>query len=565
MKEYLAVARGDKTADLVLRNGKIIDVYCGQIIEDDLAIHRDKIIGWGDYAGEKVVDLQGKYILPGFIDSHLHLESGMILPDQFCNYVITRGTTTLLADPHEIANVAGVEGIKFIQHYVDQVPINLFINLPSCVPPTSLQESGTVLKAEDLEPLKDLPGILGLGEVMNFYGLIQGQQELLDKIEMMKGRFIDGHAPLLSGKELNAYLLAGVDADHEVTNLEEVKEKLERGMYIMVREGSLAKDLLKLIPAIDHNNRERFLFCTDDRHPTELLNEGHIDYLIKKAVKAGLDPIQAIRMATINPAQCLGLKDLGAIGPGKRADLVIVDNLHEMNINQVYKDGQLMVEEGELLNRANVPIPGSLKQTVKVDINKITYNSFAISRAKQYRVIQLVPDQLITRQVIQSVEMSRDKIIEADVAKIIVVQRHNYSQQMGVGLVKGFGLETGAFGSSVAHDSHNIIIVGRDDESIMTTLKAIVKNQGGIAVANKGELKDILSLPIAGLISDKKLDNVEKKLTLLKKILDSQGVKIENPFMALSFLALPVIPELKITSQGLFDVQNNTLVDLITN
>ncbi|AZR73596.1 adenine deaminase [Anoxybacter fermentans] len=561
LKEYLAVARGERVAELVLKEVRVVNVYTGEIFNTDLAIHHGRIIGWGTYSGQKELNLKGRYLVPGLIDAHLHLESAMVLPDEFCRQVVPRGITTIAVDPHELANVAGIKGIEFIRQYFGHLPINLLVQLPSCVPATFADQAGAVLNAEDLKLLLDLPGIHGLGEMMNFYGVIQGDPEVLAKIEMIEGRFVDGHAPLLKGNDLNAYVLAGIKADHECTDIEEAREKIRRGMYIMVREGSAAKDLLNLLPLINEDNGRRFVFCTDDRHPFDLTREGHLDFLIRKAIKSGMDPIQAIRMATLNAAECLGLSDLGAIAPGKRADLVVVDDLEDFKVYQVYKDGQLVAEEGELIQDISYQPEIDLRNTVKT--KELSFESFRLSSGRQYRVIQVLPGQLLTKEVIQFVQIEGKKILEPDVAKIVVVERHHRTGQVGVGLVKGFGLKEGAIGSSVAHDSHNLIAVGRNDESIMAVLNGIIENQGGLAIAKEGQLIEILPLPIGGLISDKKLTWVEEKLDKMHHLAHLQGVSLTDPFMTLSFLALPVIPELKMTSRGLFDVRQNKLVPLV--
>lgn len=558
--EYLAVARGEKKAELVFKEARIVNVYTNEIICANLAVHQGKIIGWGDYRGEKEVEMDGSYVIPGLIDAHFHVESSMLLPDELSRQIIPRGTTTLVVDPHEIANVAGVKGIEFIRQYHNHLALNLFVQLPSCVPATRFEESGAVLRAEDLATFLDLPGIMGLGEVMDFHGVVDGEIDLLKKLEIMGDRFIDGHAPLLKGKDLNAYILAGIMADHECTVIEEAKEKIRRGMYVMIREGSAAKDLIKLLPLIDKENSRRFVFCSDDRHPADLRHKGHMDFIVKKAISAGLNPIEAIKIATLNAAECLGLSNLGAIAPGKCADLVIVDDLNEFKVLEVYKDGQLVAQNGELLQDFTYRPDINLKNTVQA--KKLTLEDLLLPSAEKYRVIQIHEGELLTSEIIQSVSLNQtgSEVYEDDIVKIIVVDRYGRIERIGRGFIKGTGLKSGAMGSSVAHDSHNLIAIGRDDASIQAVLNGIITEQGGIAVAKEGQLLDILPLPIGGLISDQNLAEVEEKLTKLHLLAKSLGITLCDPFMTLSFMALPVIPELKMTSRGLFDVRANKLV-----
>ncbi len=562
LHNYLAIARGDSPAELVLKDVRIVNVYSGEIFLTDLAIHHGKIIGWGRYTGERELDIQGSYLLPGLIDAHLHLESSMVLPDEFCRVVLPHGTTTVAVDPHEVANVAGIRGIEFIRQYCGRLPLNILIQLPSCVPATPNELSGATLLAEDLEPLLDLPGIHGLGEMMNFFGVVEGNLEVLQKLEIMRGRFKDGHAPLLVDEALNAYCFAGIGADHECTSIEEAREKIRRGMYVMIREGSAAKDLTKILPLIKAENARRFVFCTDDRHPTDILEEGHMDYVVRKAIAGGIAPIEAVRMATLNAAECLGLNELGAIAPGKRADMVVVNDLRNFQVTHVFKDGRLAAQDGKLVRDIGYSPEIQLRNTVQVGEVKLA--DLQIPLAERYRIMCIQSDQLLTSQIIGRVAMEEGgtKILEPDVAKIIVVERYRGRSQMGIGLIKGFGLERGAMGSSVAHDSHNIVIVGKDDLSILAVLQRIILEQGGLAIALDGHLREILPLPLGGLISDQPIAWVTEKLNHLHQLAYAQGVKLSDPYMTLSFMALPVIPELKITSQGLFNVNQNKFVNL---
>lgn len=563
LQEYLAVVRGEKKADLVLTNSKIVNVYSGEIILGDLAIHQGKIIGWGDYRGQDEICLQGAYLLPGLIDAHLHLESTLVTPDEFCRQVLPRGTTTIAVDPHELANVAGIKGIEFIRQYQAHLPLNILLQLPSCVPATPNEQSGAILTAEDLASLVDLPGVHGLGEMMNFPGVVAGDPEVLKKIQLMNGRFCDGHAPLLADKALNSYAFVGITADHESTAREEALEKIRRGLYVMIREGSAAKDLATLLPLVKESNSRRFLFCTDDRHPVDLLHQGHLDFVLRKAIANGLPPMEAIRMVTLNAAECLGVSDVGSIAPGKRADLVVVDDLEAFNVTHVFKDGRLVALDGQSLLEFGFRPEIELRQTV--DVGDQQRFDFRIPKAEAYRVIQLQSDRLLTGEVIQAVEIGSDgsEIIEPDIAKIVIVERHQGTGNVGIGLLKGSGLREGAFGSSVAHDSHNIVIVGRDDLSIKAVLERIVEEQGGFALALNGQIQGVLPLPIGGLISDQSIGWVAERLVQLRQLVGKQGVSLKDPFMTISFLALPVIPDLKMTTYGLFDIRKQRFSDLV--
>lgn len=560
-EEDLAVARGEEKADLVLREARVVNVYSGEIHLTDLAVHRGRIIGWGRYQGKEERDLQGRYILPGLIDAHSHLESTMLLPGEFCRHVVPRGVTTVALDPHELANVAGIRGIDFFRRYVGRLPINLLIQLPSCVPATPADESGATLQAEDLAPLLELPGIHGLGEMMNFFGVVQGDRNVIAKLAMAEGRFIDGHAPLLKGNELNAYVWAGINADHESTEIEEAREKLRRGMYVMVREGSAAKDLQRLLPLIEERNARRFVLCTDDRHPLDLAEEGHMDDLLRKAIHAGLHPVEAVRMATLNAAECLGRPDLGAIAPGKRADLVAVTDLHDFHADEVYKDGQLVAVDGRLVQE--LAPEGEISLTNTVRVGELRQASLRIPAGGRYRVMQVHPGQIITHEVVRPVRIEEGRIIDPDVLKIAAVERYRQTGHVGVGLIQGIGLREGAIASSIAHDSHNLIAVGRDDRSILLALEELIRMQGGLVLVRDGQVAEALPLPIGGLLSDRELPWVVAKLRRLHRLAHDGGVVLTDPFMTLAFMALPVIPELKITTLGLFDVRQNRLVPLV--
>jgi adenine deaminase len=523
------------------------------------------IIGFGDYGAREIIDVKGDFLCPGLIDGHVHIESSMVTIPEFARAVLPNGTTSVVIDPHEIANVLGREGIRFMAKSAKGIPLNVFIMVPSCVPATHLESSGAVLKATDLRPLLEEPWAIGLAEMMNFPGVIFRDPEVLRKIEMAKGKRIDGHAPMLSGKALYAYLTAGIRSDHECTTPKEAKEKLKNGMWIMVREGTTAKNLRSLIPLVHPKNSRRFFFVTDDRHPKELLEEGHVDSMIRQAVQWGLDPILAIQMATLNAAEYFRLDDLGAIAPGYRADIVSFDHLGRFQIKKVFKDGKLVAESGNMLfpptQRRMSP---KLKGTVRV--KPLKKDAFLLrSDQSLAKIIQLIPDQIVTKKVMRRV-LLKDGIahsnVEEDILKIAVVERHKATGNIGIGFVQGFGLKKGAIGSSVAHDSHNIALVGTNDADMLRAVKVIQTMKGGLAAVSDGKVLASLPLPIGGLMSDASVAQVNVQIEALLRVAKNLECKIPDPFMTLSFLSLPVIPELKITDKGLVDVNQFKFVPL---
>lgn len=565
-KNLLSVALGKEKADIVFKNGKIIDVFNERIIEEDLAISNGKIIGWGNYSGVKEIDLNGKYISPGFIDAHLHLESTMVSVEEFAKTVIPLGTLTIVADPHEIANVAGEIGVEYFLNLGKNLPWNFNLMIPSCVPVTPFDKSGAVLDALKIKEMLSKNQFFGLGEVMDFEGVINGQDYIWDKIELMQNYFIDGHAPKLNGKLLNAYLLAGIRADHETTTSQEALEKVSKGLYVMVREGSVTRDLESILPAINDSNVSYFLFATDDRHPEDLLSEGHINFMIKKAINLGMNPLRAIRLATINAAKALGINYLGAIAPGYQADLIIVDNLNELTIKEVYKDGILVAKDGKFLfsiNSGNSPKPELVFNSIKIP--KIKENDFHLPHGKTYRVMSLIKDQIVTKLDFFSPEseLYEDELIKNGINKIAVVERYQKNGKIGLGLLKGFNLKSGAIASSIAHDSHNIIVIGSNSYDMKVAVEKISELHGGIVVTKDGNVLDFLPLPVGGLVSEEPIEYVSQKLKDLRKIVYDLGVKIQSPFMTLAFMGLPVVPELKITCEGLYDVVNHFFVSLV--
>ena len=565
LREKIRVASGDGMADLLIKNGRVVDVFSGQIEKKDVAIFGGVVVGLGDYQAKKIVDVKGDFLCPGLIDGHVHAESSMVTIPQFARAVVPNGTTCVVIDPHEIANVHGREGIRFMVKSARGVPLNVFIMLPSCVPATCMETSGATLKASDLRPFFKEPRVIGLAEMMNFPGVIFRDREVLRKIEMAEGRPIDGHAPMLSGKGLNAYLTAGIRSDHECTTLKEAKEKLKNGMWIQMREGTTARNLKDLLPLVTTKNSRRIFFVTDDRHPKELLEEGHIDSMIRQAIHWGLDPILAIQMATLNAAEYFRLDHIGAIAPGFRADIVTFDHLGRFRIGKVFKDGVLVAENGKMLV-TRAPKRSALKIGNSVRIKPLKKDAFTLrSNQPLARIIQLIPGQIVTKKVMEKIIL-KDGVaypnIKEDILKIVVVERHKATGNIGIGFVNGFGLKHGAIGSSVAHDSHNLIIVGTNDHDILKAVNVIQAMRGGLVVVSDGKLLSSLPLPIAGLMSESGVDQVYLQSEALHRAVRKLGCEIPDPFMTLSFLSLPVIPELKITDKGLVDVNQFKFVPL---
>jgi adenine deaminase len=565
LKERIRIASGDGKADLLIKNGRVVDVFSGEIEKKDVAIYGGMIVGFGDYEARKLIDVKGDFLCPGLIDGHVHIESSMVTIPEFARAVLSHGTTSVVTDPHEIANVLGREGIRFMAESARDVPLNVFIMLPSCVPATHMETSGATLKAADLKSLFKEPWAIGLAEMMNFPGVIFGDPEVLKKIELAKGKRTDGHAPMLSGKGLYAYLTAGIRSDHECTAPKEAKEKLKNGMWIMIREGTTARNLRSLLPLVNCKNSRRFLFVTDDRHPKELLEEGHIDSMVRQAIRWGTDPIIAIQMATLNAAEYFRLDDLGAIAPGFRADIVSFDHLGRFQIKKVFKDGNLVADTGKIFSppirkRESPKVKGSVR------IKPLHKNTFLLrSDQPLAKVIQLIPNQIVTKKVTKKILLKEGVAypnIKEDILKIAVVERHKATGNIGIGFVQGFGLKMGAIGSSVAHDSHNLVIVGTNDQDMLKAVETIQAMGGGLTVVLNGKALASLPLPIAGLMSEASVAKVNLQLEALHRATKKLGCKIPDPFMTLSFLSLPVIPELKITDKGLVDVNQFKFVPL---
>jgi len=563
LSRLLSVAKGETPADLILANARVVNVFSGEVEPGNVAICGDSIAGVGDYhQAKKVLDLGGRYLAPALIDGHTHLESSMLDVGQYARAVVPRGTLAVATDLHEIANVCGLDGIRYVLDCARRLPLDLFLMAPSCVPATHLETSGASIEPEAIGRLLRWRGCIGLGEVMNFPGVLSGDEDVLRKLDLARGKVIDGHAPGVKDKDLNAYIAAGIVSDHESTSLGEAKEKLRRGMYVMIREGSSEKNLDALLPLVTDKTYKRCLFVVDDRSCLDLLRDGDIDAVVRKAIQRGLDPVRAIQLATINPAEYFRLDKLGAIAPGYQANLIVIDGLSELSIDMVFYRGRLVAEEGKPL----FPLP---RATARGLANTVNIKPFGVESLKlspsgaTMPVIEVVPGQIITRKRMERVEVSEGVVIpdtDRDILKLVVVERHKATGNIGLALVKGFGLKKGALASSIAHDSHNIVAVGTDDNDIFVAVKEIERLYGGLVVAAGGKVLASLALPIAGLLSDESLEVVVDKLEKLEQVARDLGATLPSPFSTLSFLALPVIPELRLTDLGLVDVNEFRLI-----
>ncbi|WFA08304.1 adenine deaminase [Tissierella sp. Yu-01] len=565
LKNLIKKAKGEEKPELVFKNANLINVFTKEIIKTNVAIDNGKIVGIGDYSGIEEIDLNGKYLSPGFIDSHVHIESSMSTPSQFARAVMPRGVTSVVTDPHEIANVKGIDGIKYMIEESKNSPLDAYFVFPSCVPATPFENSGAVLDADVMEELIDGKNVIGLGEMMDYVGVINYSDKVIDKLLVGNNTIIDGHGPMIKDRELNAYVAAGVKTEHECTTPEEMIERLRLGMYILIREGSATRDLRKLIGAVNRENLSRILFCTDDKHPEDLINEGSIDYNIKLAIEAGIDPIDAITIAALNPAICYNLKNKGAIAPGYDADLVVIDNLEDFNIISVYKKGKLVAEDNKPLFNSDVFLPDHMKDSVVIkdfDIDKLRI-PMTSNRAN---VIKVLPDSLVTdisnRQI--NVNNGCFEYSNDDILKLVVVERHKMTGNVGLGLIENMNLKNGAIGSTIAHDSHNIIVVGDNDEDILLAINELVKIGGGITLVSNGEVLRSLPLEVGGIMTTKPIEEIN---IILKEMIDLSYNKLGvnkdiDPFMTLSFMGLPVIPKLKLTDMGLFNVEEFKFVDI---
>lgn len=553
-QRIIAVAAGREKADLVLKNAKYLNVFSNEFLCGDIAVANGLIAGVGKYDGKTEIDVSGKLVLPGFIDAHIHLESSMVTPAEFAKAVVAHGTTTVITDPHEITNVMGIDGVEYMIQASQNLPIDVHFMMPSCVPATEIDESGAELDCKDIDLYLDNKKVLGLAEMMNYVGVINGDKNVLSKIVTSQAHHkkIDGHAPELSGNDLNAYIAAGVYSDHECSTFENALEKLRKGQFIMIREGTAAHNLKALMPLLAQQYYSRCMFATDDKHPSDLLYGGHIDYIVKQALKNGADPIVALKTATHHAARYFLLNNKGAIASGYLADIVVVDNLEDFNVETVFKCGKL-VFDGEVKDFSAPTVDEKLAEKCfdTFHLDSVTPSSFKVDG--KLGLIGLVGGELLTRNL-----GTADKIdVENDILKIACIERHKGTNHIGVGYVKGYSLKSGAVATSVAHDSHNIITVGCNDDDIAVAVNAIKDSKGGIAVVENGKIKALLELPIAGLMSDEPLTTVNEKLENAKSSAYELGAdKSIDPFMTLSFLSLPVIPSLRITTKGVFDAEN---------
>ena len=551
LAELISVARGELPADLILANARVINVFSGEIEAGNVAIYGDRIAGVGDYQrAKRVLDLSGKYIAPGLINGHIHPESSMLDIGQYARAVVPHGTTALITDLHEIANVCGLEGIKYVLKCARRLPFDLFLMAPSCVPATDRETAGASLNTEEIRQLLRRKECIGLGEMMNFPGVLGGDETVLKKISLAAGKTVDGHAPGVTGKDLSAYIAAGISSDHESVSIDEAREKLRQGMTVMIREGSSEKNLESLLPLVTDKTYNRCLFIVDDRSCADLLRDGDIDAVVRKAIGLGLDPVRAIQLATINPAQYFRRDGLGAVAPGYMANLIVLSDLPQLRIDLVFYQGNIVAQEGKPL----FTLPqASRGLTDTVNIKPFSIEALRLSASGEATaIIEVVPGQIITRKRIERIKDIPD--ISRDILKLVVVERHKATGNIGVGLVSSFGLKRGALASSIAHDSHNIIAVGASDEDIFTAIKEVERLKGGLVAVAGGRVLASLALPIAGLLSDQPLEVVVSKLEELEKIATELGTRLVSPFATLSFLALPVIPEIRLTDRGMVEL-----------
>lgn len=565
LQRLIEAAQGKRPADLCLRRCRLLNVFSGTVEAGDLAIADGMILGWGDYQARQDLDVADKYVCPGFIDGHIHLESTLLSPAQFCAAVLPWGTSCVVADPHEIANVLGLEGIRYFLAATEHLPLDIYFTLPSCVPASPLETSGARLRATDLFSLLPHRRLLGLAEMMNFPGVLAAMPEVIDKLVLFQEHVMDGHAPMLSGLPLNGYAAAGIGSDHECTRPEEAREKLAKGLTIMLREGSQSHDLANLVGLVDHYNWPRCLLVSDDRHPDDLLREGHMNAVVNRAMNLGMEPIRALTLATWTPACYFGLRRQGALAPGYRADFSISATLNPWLPERVFKGGREVAREGKLLIDADQwsqpPIPASPMCLTRLDARDLRV---PVEPGK-LRVIGVQEGTLLTKRLLLSPKIDHDLVqpdLRRDILKLVVYNRYLPDAPPAVGFVQGFGLQNGAIATTVAHDSHNLLVVGTTDAAILAVAQAVRQCAGGMAIGDEHATLDLLPLPIGGLMSDLSLQTVVEGLESLKARARQWGSTLHNPFMALSFLALPVIPELKLTDQGLVDVGAFSLVPL---
>jgi adenine deaminase len=558
MVRRIEAARGDRPADLLFRGAKMVNVFTGEVASNSVAVYDGVVVGFDDRQATEVLELNGAILAPGFIDGHFHLESTLLVPGEFARAVLPHGTTTVVADPHEIANVAGVAGVEFMLEASEDIGLEIFYMAPSCVPATHLETAGAQLSANHLEKLAQHPRVLGLAEMMNFPGVIFGDPVILDKLERFRNKVIDGHSPGLSGPPLDAYLCGGIGSDHECTRLEEAREKLGKGMHIMLREGSQARDLEALAPLVTAQTKHRCMLVSDDCHPEDLLEQGHMNRVLRRAMELSIDPISCIQLASLNPARYFGLRQLGAIAPGYQADIVVLGSLESFEVSRVYKKGRLVAKDGKCLLPELSLAKGSKLVSMKLD--ELNEEDLRIKvEGSKIRAIRAAANTLITEEEILPVTERRGEAVSApnrDLLKIAVIERHHGSGRIGLGFVRGLGLRQGALASTVAHDSHNLIVVGANDQDMVVAANVLRELGGGLVVIRGGRIEAQLPLPVAGLMSTASLERVVESKKEVNQAALELGTTLEQAFMALSFLALPVIPKLKLTDQGLVDVES---------
>ncbi|MEP7292653.1 MAG: adenine deaminase [Chloroflexota bacterium] len=564
LSQRIAVARGDVPAQLILRNALLVNVLSDEIYATDIVIDGGNVVALGSgYDAQQVIDLGGRYVCPGFIDAHVHIESSLCTPPEFSRVVLAHGVTSVVTDPHEIANVLGLEGIRFMLKRAKHGPINMFVMASSCVPATEMETSGARLEAEDLAPLLNDEWVLGLAEMMNYPGVIYGDEGVLDKLDFFKDRILDGHSPAVKGKPLNAYVAAGINSDHECTTVAEALEKLRLGLTIFIREGTTTHNLRPLLPLITTGNSTRICFCTDDRVPASLLDEGSIDHMVRVAIANGINPVTAIRLGTINTANYFRLHHLGAIVPGRRADLIVFSDLLDLHAEQVYRSGVLVAENGQVIVPKPPLPPVDLRRTIHVAPGEIDWRIPA--RSSRIRVIGGTDKQVVTGHFEEDAKIVDGEAVadpERDILKMAVVERHRASGNVGKAFIKGFGLKRGALAGSVAHDHHNLVVIGADDASMEAAAQAVITMGGGLAVCDGETVLATLALPVAGLMTEAPISDVRRDYDALTAAAQALGSAMHDPFMAMSFMALEVIPYLKLTDVGLVDVEQFKVVDL---
>ncbi|MEY8446668.1 adenine deaminase [Enterococcus ratti] len=569
LKKHILVAGKKQLADLVIKHAKIINVFTKEITKGDVAICDGKIVGIGQYEGKETYDAKNQYLVPGFIDGHVHIESSLLCPKEFAKISLLHGVTSVITDPHEIGNVAGSAGLNFMIEDAKNVPMNIFFMLPSCVPVTPFETNGASLDAQSFLPFLKHPKVLGLAEVMNYQAVATTEESIMNKLLLMldNNKKIDGHAAGINGEELNVYLTAGIKTDHEATSAAQAKERLDLGMYLMVREGTVAKDLKALLPAITSDNSRRCLFVTDDKLIDDLILEGSIDHNVRQAIQLGIDPLQAIQMATLNAAECFGLKNLGAIAPGYQADFFLTDDLAKLSIKDVFVKGKIIVRKNQLeIDQFPTQINSYTKKLPKMNVQPLTLQSFTLPLASEKaHIIEIIPNSLLTNDQIEEVLCQDGKFlpsVEKDQLKIAVIERHHQTGNIGIGIVKGFQLKKGALATTISHDSHNMVVVGTNDEDMLMAANRLLQKGGGMIVIEDGKELACLPLPIGGLMSQEPFSIVSDQLIALTKEAHKLGVsEAFNPFLTLSFLTLSVIPELKITDKGIFSFSKFCLIE----